>query len=297
MKTRYLISKPLSTKVPMNKIETKITLKDLSQTLQKPVNVLLYEASTDLTGRNLSCNEGCTIITDSQNINNIKELSVKSFENQLQINIDGQQLTTSSVKIIASSGNTVDITNYKRASFAGIPRNSFKGSLTIQRDVIRLLDSTGVTVQSVVTNQLSLEDYMKGVAETNDQEHIEKNKVIAMITKNYLLYYLDKENIHPSIPSRALYNAIDDPRSFQKYVGAGFEKTVKNWQQALDNTQDKIIMYKGFLPILPYFNCSAGFTRSAAEKRGRTDTPWLKSTLDMTRCVDFNGHGVGLSGK
>jgi hypothetical protein len=41
---------------------------------------------------------------------------------------------------------------------------------------------------------------------------------MAMIAKNYALFYLNKENTHPSIPSDADYTAIDDPNFFQKYV-------------------------------------------------------------------------------
>jgi hypothetical protein len=41
---------------------------------------------------------------------------------------------------------------------------------------------------------------------------------MAMISKNYALFYLNKENTHPSIPKDAKYTAIDDPNFFQKYV-------------------------------------------------------------------------------
>jgi hypothetical protein len=54
--------------------------------------------------------------------------------------------------------------------------------------------------------------------ETNDTETLEKNKLMAMISKNYALFYLDKENVHPSIAKEANYSAIDDPDFFQKYV-------------------------------------------------------------------------------
>jgi hypothetical protein len=46
----------------------------------------------------------------------------------------------------------------------------------------------------------------------------EKLKVMSLLAKNYVLFYLDKKNIHPSIPQNSRYNAIDDPRIFQKYV-------------------------------------------------------------------------------
>jgi len=60
---------------------------------------------------------------------------------------------------------------------------------------------------------------MRGIVESNDTEHTEKNKTMALLTKNYMLYYIDKKNPHPSIPAAASYNAVDDARIFQKYVG------------------------------------------------------------------------------
>jgi peptidoglycan hydrolase-like amidase len=105
------------------------------------------------------------------------------------------------------------------------------------------------------------------------------------------------KNKHPNIPQKASYHAIDDVRIFQKYVWAGFEKTSKSWQEALQATQNEIITYQWWIPILPYFNCSPGFTWSAEEKFWWTDTPYLQSQLDFAKCDKFYGHGVGLSGK
>jgi hypothetical protein len=41
---------------------------------------------------------------------------------------------------------------------------------------------------------------------------------MAMISKNYALFYMNKNNTHPSISPDADYTAIDDPDFFQKYV-------------------------------------------------------------------------------
>jgi peptidoglycan hydrolase-like amidase len=65
----------------------------------------------------------------------------------------------------------------------------------------------------------------------------------------------------------------------------------------LEATKDKVVMYDGYLPILPYFSCSAWFTLSAKEKWWRTDTPYLESTLDFDECDKFSWHWVWLSGK
>jgi hypothetical protein len=41
---------------------------------------------------------------------------------------------------------------------------------------------------------------------------------MAIISKNYALFYLNKENVHPNIPLNSRYAAIDNPDFFQKYV-------------------------------------------------------------------------------
>jgi peptidoglycan hydrolase-like amidase len=65
----------------------------------------------------------------------------------------------------------------------------------------------------------------------------------------------------------------------------------------LEVTKNQIVMYEWYLPILPYFNCSAWFTLSAKEKRWWNDTPYLQSLLDFDTCNDFAWHWVWLSWK
>lgn len=203
----------------------------------------------------------------------------------------------SSINVSSKINSLVIVTNYKRTSAAKIPRNTFRGSLLFTKDSLKNLTTKQYQNQYVVINTLLFNDYLKGIVETNDSEHTEKIKVMNLISKSYALFYLDKKNQHPSIPSGAQYNAIDNPDMFQKYVGAGLEKTLKKVPSLLVKTKNQILMYSGYVPILPYFSCSAGFTRSAKEKRGWSDTSYLVSRIDVQKCDDFNGHGVGLSGK
>jgi peptidoglycan hydrolase-like amidase len=65
----------------------------------------------------------------------------------------------------------------------------------------------------------------------------------------------------------------------------------------LDAIKNTVALYSWYVPILPYFSCSAGFTWSAKDKRWWTDTPYLQARFDFVPCFDFDGHGVGLSGK
>jgi peptidoglycan hydrolase-like amidase len=146
------------------------------------------------------------------------------------------------MKIDNLDTGVITIHNYTRSSYAGIPRNTFHGSLTFQKGLYQTLE--GQTKEDwLITNGVSLSDYLKGIVETNDQEHLEKNKVMALLAKNYLLFYLGNNNLHPSIPTDALYSAIDSPEMFQKYVGAGAEKTLTKRYEALEATKNQIILY------------------------------------------------------
>jgi peptidoglycan hydrolase-like amidase len=109
---------------------------------------------------------------------------------------------------------------------------------------------------------------------------------------------MDPQNVHPNIPTQATYNAVDNPNIFQKYVWAWLEQTLNKRYKALKSTENKIVMYDGYIPILPYFSCSAWFTYSASEKRWRTDTPYLQNKYDIWICSNnkFSWHGVWLSG-
>jgi peptidoglycan hydrolase-like amidase len=56
----------------------------------------------------------------------------------------------------------------------------------------------------------------------------------------------------------------------------------------LSLTKDEFILYDNYIPILPYFSCSVGFTFSAKQKFGWTDTPYLKNSLDLKKCKTFS---------
>lgn len=287
----------LGEKQPMQKILHHITLEEAKDLMQEDKKVLLYEASTTLSQREIKCDRFCMFWVDDTQMSAISWIIIPDGDNVV-LAIGTGSISWKTVRVRdGDGGKPVHITNYGRKSYAGIPRNTFRGELVITKQTYQNIDSQQREDKVVVINQLSFSDYMKGIVETNDTEHIEKNKVMALIAKSYALFYMTPEHKHPSVPDGALYNAVDDARIYQKYVGAGLEKTLKKRYQALEETKNQIVLYDAYVPILPYFSCSAGFTRSGKEKRGWTDTPYLQSVFDVYKCSDFNGHGVGLSGK
>ena len=291
-KAKYKWILPNSTS-SIKKITKKYSVKDVSNLVNQDISVLLYELTDSYDSFMISCDKNCIFTIDGIDYNR-SWATLTLLSNRIQINSD-RSISTNKVSVkSALSDGVVKILNYKRMSYLWTPWNSFKGSLVFEKWVYPLKNWNQKS-DFIVINTLPFSEYMKWIVETNDTETLEKNKVMAMIAKNYALFYINKENTHPNIPSNANYAAIDDPDFFQKYVWAWLEKTLVKWFQALNSTENKIVMYDDYLPILPYFNCSAWFTLSAEEKRWWKDTPYLKSVYDFNGCDDFVWHWVWLA--
>ena len=279
----------------ISKITKKYNINDVKSLINQDISVLLYELSTKYDSFQIVCDMKCVFNIDGVNYN--RDWATLTFlTNKILVSSD-RILYANKVSVKSSLTDwIVKISNYNRKSYAWIPWNKFKGSLIFEKWIYPLKNWIFKT-DFIVINTLPFSEYMKWIVETNDTETLEKNKVMAMISKNYALFYLKWENSHPSISKNANYTAIDDPDFFQKYVWAWLEKTITKWYEALNATKNEIVMYDNYLPILPYFSCSAGFTLSANEKRWWTDTPYLKSVYDFNGCDEFAGHWVWLAGK
>ncbi len=279
-----------------NKFKKQITLSEIKKLQSQDVNVLLYEASTTLSEWKFLCQQ-CTVTDNKWNIYTDSTFSVIDNGDHIAYKNKTKTIRVDSLIIQPNKSEwTSFITNYARKSYAGIARNNFYGKLTISKQQIQLIGEKSPTTQYTIVNSLPFHLYMRGIIESNDSEPTEKIKVMTLLAKNYVTFYLDPAHRHPSIPANTNYNAIDDARIFQKYAGAWVDKTLTKRKTALENTKDEIITYNNNLAFLPYYSCSAGFTRSAKEKRWRNDTPYLVSVYDPSPCTDFNGHGVGLAG-
>lgn len=280
--------------INVQKITYKATLDDIKNFVTQKVRILLFELSTSFTNWEIVCNSKCSIDLDWQKFDNIGSLIVSEDWSDLNVSINSNYYNWKKIKI--SSSWEIVFSNYNRKSYAWIPWNTFKSDIYIQSEQVKYLDWKYRNKFSVI-NEISYEDYLRWIAEVDDNQPMEKAKAMALIIKNYTLFYINKKNIHPSIPQSASYNMIDDARIFQKFVWAWFERTAKNWYKALELVKWQIIMYNWFLPVLPYFNCSAWYIWAWSEKWWWYDTPYLTSKLDFASCSDFNWHWVWMSGK
>lgn len=274
------------------KINYKIWINEAKQLMSNKLKVLLYDLSMNFDKWDIVCNWNCNLDLDWLEFENLSWVSVLQTNWKIKLLIWDSNFEWN--KLIIQSKNYLEILNYDRKSYAWKNWNIFKWDLIFQKDEIKKLDWNYIK-KIILINEISLIDYLYWIAESNDNEPIEKMKLMALLSKNYILFYVNKKNSHPSIPINASYNSIDDPRLFQKYVWAWYLNTSTKRKQIVDDTYDKIILYDWYLPILPYFNCSAWFTFSWFDKYWWIDTPYLESKLDYWKCDKFNWHWVGLS--
>jgi hypothetical protein len=257
--------------------------------------VLLYEPtkSWEVT---LSCQWGCEVEVNDTILPNAQNILIREEWDSVVGFIDLVRYESDGITVRDADWWVVQIKSFERYS-GQQPLNIYKWTLTLRKQARRDLDDWVKTWLTVV-NTLSLREYLQWMGESSEAQHFEKTKSLAYLTKMYALFYRSGENPHPSIPNWVSYTAIDDPRSFQRYLGAGIEATSSNRLQAVDATYDILITYDWYVPMLPYYHCSAGFTRSWNEKFWWTDTPWLTSKKDFVACESwqFEWHGVGMSG-
>ena len=277
----------------ITKVSYKNYKNNIKNLINKWVSVLLYELS-NFTYFNISCSNSCIVKTDKTTYYT-KSLKIDKIS-PLMVWLNNKSINTRFISIKDAKNWLVYFNNYKRKSYAKIPWNNFHWTIIIKKDYIKQI-WWKVKYDYVVVNNVSFNDYLNWISESNDQMPFEKIKVMALLAKSYILFYANKKNVHPSIPKKSSYNAVDDPRIFQKYVWAWYEKTSRLWKKALKAVDNELVFYKNYVPILPYFSCSKGFTFSAKQKFWREDTPYLTNNLDLWKCNKFRWHGVWLSGK
>lgn len=267
----------------------------VEQYLQQDISVLLYEPTRSQES-NILCETWCDITIDSTvSIKNAQTVIIRQEWESIVWFIDLQRYDADKITVRDQQWWVVQITNYNRYSWDQ-PLNIYAGELSFEIQPWRDLDQW-ITKWFTVVNTLPFKRYIQWMGESSESQHFEKTKALALLTKMYALFYRSWKNPHPSIPQWVSYTAIDDPRSFQRYVWAWIEPLSPYWLQAVDATYTIAVLYEWFVPILPYYHCSWWFSRSWLEKFWRSDTPWLTSKKDVVLCESgiFQWHWVWMS--
>lgn len=145
--------------------------------------------------------------------------------------------------------------------------------------------------QAWVINELPIEWYLKGIAETSNVSPMQYQRTLLVAARTYAMYHVQRQTKHAS--NFYILDATYD----QVYRGYGQEARSPTIVAAVDATRGQIVTYQGKLALTPYFSRSDGRTRSWGEVwYGQSNYPWLVSVPvpdDIGKTLW--GHGVGMS--
>ena len=148
-------------------------------------------------------------------------------------------------------------------------------------------------------NELPIDSYLKGLAETSNASPVEFQKVLATAARTYVLYHYYR-GIDFNLPGASTKHADEyfhvDATYDQVYRGYNSEIRMPRLAQAVDETAGAIVTYNNELAITPYFSRSDGRTRSWNEVWGGGEKAWLQSVVvPEDNGKTLFGHGVGMS--
>lgn len=184
--------------------------------------------------------------------------------------------------------NIFELTNYEKrpAWNRAYNDNKFRG-------VIELRASE--TNYPWVINELPMEDYLKGLAETSNYSPLEFQKALITAARSYAYHHW--ENPYKHEKGHFTVDATYD----QVYRGYGNEVRVPKLTQAVEQTRGQIVHYQNEPVFTPYYSRSDGRTRSYKEVWGiynGRDYGWLQSVpapYDKANNNTLWGHGVGMA--
>ncbi len=144
-----------------------------------------------------------------------------------------------------------------------------------------------------IINELMLENYLKGLAETSNGSPVEYQKALIIAARTYAQYHLNTNTKYAS-EGFTVRNTDAD----QVYRGYGSEKRMPNLANAVADTRGVMVTYDKQLAITPYYSQSDGRTRSWTEVWGGSAKPWLVAVDDPgSNGLAMWGHGVGMSAR
>ncbi|MDP3964342.1 MAG: SpoIID/LytB domain-containing protein [bacterium] len=208
--------------------------------------------------------------------------SATSFE----VNADGvRQSLTGPIRFEAIDDATVfELLNYENRPEWNLALNDnmFRGVIEI-----RQVDDSD---QVWVINELPLEQYLLGVAESSNENPTEFLKALAVAERSYVLYHLANGGKHQD------EGFTVDAKYDQVYRGYNFELRAPAVGKNVLTTAGQAVAYEDEVVVTPYFSHSDGRTRSWEEVWSGGPYPWLETVADPASAgKQMSGHGVGMS--
>lgn len=180
----------------------------------------------------------------------------------------------------------LEVTDFSRpvSWLPGANDNTFRARLELRY--------TPKTDKVWLINELPIEYYLYGLAETSDVSPLEFQKTLLTAARTYAMYHVNRGTKHAD----EFYTV--DAKFDQVYRGYGQEARSPNIVKGIDATRGYIVTYGGTLAITPYFSRSDGRTRDWNEVWGGSGYAWLTSVpVPHDAGQTLWGHGVGLSAR
>lgn len=142
-----------------------------------------------------------------------------------------------------------------------------------------------------VVNELLLDAYIQGIAETSNEAAIEYIKAVLTAARSYAYYHLNN-----GVPAAARVYDVVGNTADQLYLGYNSEVLMPRVVKATQETRGEMVTYNGAPVVTPYFGHSNGKTRAWKDVWGGVNKPWLKSVKAVyDKGKKQWGHGVGMS--
>lgn len=140
-------------------------------------------------------------------------------------------------------------------------------------------------------NELPLEQYVAGIAETGNSDPTEYIKALLVAARSY--GYI---NINPSVPKEKSIFDVYATTVDQLYLGYNSEMEMPSVAQAAADTYGQMVTYDGKPVTAPYFANSNGLTKTSKQVWGGAEKLWLQSVEAIyDKGKKKYGHGVGMS--
>ncbi len=200
---------------------------------------------------------------------------------------DSLEQTHNYLRFVPNSPDAIcTVENFDRR----VTRNAAHADNTF-RDVLELRYNP-TKDRTWVINELPVEEYLYGLAETSNISPHEYKKALVVVARTYALYHWERGTKHKN-EFFHMNSYADD----QVYKGYGHETRNPKIGEATRDTEGVVVNYQGETAITPYFSRSDGRTRDWGEVWNGS-VPWIKSVktpCDAKYGRTLWGHGVGLS--
>ena len=139
-----------------------------------------------------------------------------------------------------------------------------------------------------IVNELPMEQYLKGLAETSQGAPPEYHKALSIATRTYALYHWYAKNKHGG-------HFDVDAKYDQVYRGYGAEQRLTDFEKAIEATRGIVATIGDDVVVTPYFSQSDGRTRAWSEVWSGNKPHLVSVPVPWDQGRALYGHGVGMS--